>query len=65
MAESKQVFKETTNRNEQRRNPRFPSSSVWTEDDRRRHREERDALIEDAGLVTDRESSEDEASSAD
>jgi len=54
MADDNPVYRETTNRNEQRRNPRFPNSSVWTEDQRREHREERDSTIEDAGLVTDR-----------
>ena len=61
MADDQPVFKETTNRNEQRRNPRFPGSAVWSEEQRREHREQRDSLIEDAGLVTDRviESGED------
>lgn len=54
MADDNPVFRETTNRNEQRRNPRFPNSSVWTEAQRRDHREERDSTIEGAGLVTDR-----------
>ena len=54
MADDNPVYRETTNRNEQRRNPHFPNSSVWTEDQRREHREERDSTIEDAGLVTDR-----------
>jgi len=54
MADDQPVFKETTNRNEQRRNPRFPGSAVWSEEQRREHREQRDSTIEDAGLVTDR-----------
>ena len=54
MADDKPPIRETTNRNEQRRNPRFPNSSIWSEEQRRQHREERDATIEEAGLVTDR-----------
>ncbi len=54
MADDKPTIRETTNRNEQRRNPRFPNSTIWSEEQRRQHREERDATIEDAGLVTDR-----------
>lgn len=54
MAERDDTIKETTNAGEQRRNPRFPNSTVWSEEDRRRHREERDSVLEDAGLVTDR-----------
>lgn len=54
MADDKPTVRETTNRNEQRRNPRFPNSSIWSENERREHREQRDATIEDAGLVTDR-----------
>lgn len=60
MADDKHVFRETTNRAEQRRNPRFPNSTIWSEDERRQHREERDATIEDAGLVTDRMMDEDD-----
>lgn len=54
MADDKPTIRETTNRNEQRRNPRFPNSTIWSEEQRRQHREQRDATIEDAGLVTDR-----------
>jgi hypothetical protein len=54
MSDDKNAVRETTNRSEQRRNPRFPNSSIWSDDERRQHREERDATIEDAGLVTDR-----------
>lgn len=39
---------------EMRRNTRFPKSRVWTEEERERHRSERDAAIEQAGLLTDR-----------
>jgi hypothetical protein len=54
MADDKPTLRETTNRSEQRRNPRFPNSTIWSEEQRRQHREERDSVIEDAGLVTDR-----------
>ncbi|MEE4297871.1 MAG: hypothetical protein V2J24_00390 [Pseudomonadales bacterium] len=54
MADDKPDLRETTGRDEQRRNPRFPNSTVWSEEQRRKHRDERDATIEDAGLVTDR-----------
>ncbi len=37
-----------------RRNARFPNSRVWTDEERERHRVERDVTIERAGLVTDR-----------
>ena len=60
MADDKPNLKETTNQDEQRRNPRFPNSSIWSDEQRRQHREERDATIEDAGLVTDRLLEEDD-----
>ena len=64
MADDKSPIRETTNRNEQRRNPRFPNSTIWSEDERREHREQRDATIEDAGLVTDRMIDESESDDA-
>lgn len=45
----------TSSRDDNRRNPRYPKSRVWTEEERERHREERDATIEKAGLLTDRQ----------
>lgn len=54
MADDKPDLRETTGRDEQRRNPRFPNSTIWSEEQRRKHRSERDATIEGAGLVTDR-----------
>lgn len=55
MPDDKSRLRETTDHDGQRRNPRFPKSSVWSEDQRRAHRRERDATIADAGLVTDRD----------
>ncbi|MCC5887639.1 MAG: hypothetical protein JJT88_14490 [Gammaproteobacteria bacterium] len=52
--------RETTSTGEMRRNPRFPKSRVWTDEERERHRTERDATIEQAGLVTDRLLEDDE-----
>lgn len=52
-AESKRP-RETTGRGELRRNPRFPNSRIWSEEERERHRDERDQTIEQAGLLTDR-----------
>lgn len=46
--------RETTKRGEQRRNPRYPNSSIWSDERRREHRDERDSVLEKAGLVTDR-----------
>lgn len=46
--------RETTKPGEKRRNPRFPNSSIWSEERRLEHREERDSALEGAGLVTDR-----------
>lgn len=46
--------RETSHASEARRNPRFPKSRVWTDEERERHRIERDATIEQAGLLTDR-----------
>lgn len=46
--------RETTRRDEQRRNPRYPNSTIWSDDRRREHRDERDSVLEKAGLVTDR-----------
>lgn len=54
MASGSKRPRETTNAGELRRNPRFPKSRVWTDEERERHRIERDATIEQAGLVTDR-----------
>lgn len=54
MASESKRPRETTNAGELRRNPRFPKSRVWTDEERERHRIERDATIEQAGLVTDR-----------
>jgi len=54
MAPESKRPRETTNLGELRRNPRFPKSKVWTDEERERHRIERDATIEQAGLVTDR-----------
>lgn len=54
MADDNPVYRETTNRNQQRRNPRFPNASVWTDAKRQEHRDDRDSTIEGAGLVTDR-----------
>jgi len=55
--------RETTNLGEMRRNPRFPRSRVWTDEERERHRIERDKTIEEAGLVTDRLLEDDDAES--
>ncbi len=52
--------RETTNKDEQRRNARFPKSRVWSDDERQRHRKQRDAAIEKAGLVTDRQLEDDD-----
>ena len=46
--------RETVGAGEMRRNARFPKSRVWTDEERERHRAERDAALERAGLVTDR-----------
>ncbi|TVS09715.1 MAG: hypothetical protein EA417_19915 [Gammaproteobacteria bacterium] len=46
--------RETTNKDKQRRNARFPKSRVWSDAERQRHRKLRDAALEKAGLVTDR-----------
>jgi hypothetical protein len=46
--------RETTNADERRRNPRFPNSSLWSDDRREAHRDERDRTLEEVGLVTDR-----------
>ncbi|HSG89058.1 MAG TPA: hypothetical protein VLA56_07595 [Pseudomonadales bacterium] len=65
MADSDKRLKETTNSGEQRRNPRFPNSRVWSEDQRRQHRDERDALLADAGLIIDRDLEADDAGKKD
>lgn len=54
MADDKPTLRETTHGDEQRRNPRFPNSTIWSEEEREKHRDQRDTTIEDAGLVTDR-----------
>lgn len=46
--------RETSTGDGQRRNPRFPRSKVWSDEQRAEHREQRDSTLEDAGLVTDR-----------
>lgn len=51
---SRQPIRETTKRGEKRLNSRFPKSSIWSEEQRRLHREERDSVLEEVGLVTDR-----------
>lgn len=54
MADSDKRIRETTNKGKKRRNARFPNSSVWSEDRRLQHRDERDSVIEEVGLATDR-----------
>jgi hypothetical protein len=54
MGDDTKRIRETSTGDGKRRNPRFPRSSVWSEEQRRQHREERDRALEDAGLVTDR-----------
>lgn len=54
MSDQTKRFRETTKRGEKRRNPRFPGSTIWAEEQRRQHREERDRVLEELGLVTDR-----------
>jgi len=54
MADETKRIRETTKPGEKRRNPRFPGSTIWTEEERRQHREERDRVLEELGLVTDR-----------
>lgn len=54
MADGTKRIRETTRPGEKRRNPRFPGSTIWTGEQRRQHREERDRVLEELGLVTDR-----------
>lgn len=54
MAPESKRPRETSLGSESRRNPRFPKSRIWTDEERERHRIERDATIEQAGLLTDR-----------
>lgn len=54
MASESKRPRETTNAGELRRNPRFPRSRVWTDEERELHRVDRDTTIEQAGLLTDR-----------
>lgn len=54
MADETKRIRETTQPGDKRRNPRFPGSTIWTEEQRRQHREERDQVLEELGLVTDR-----------
>ena len=54
MADETKRIRETTKRGEKRGNPRFPGSTIWTEEQRRQHREQRDQVLEEVGLVTDR-----------
>ena len=46
--------RETTNAGERRRNPRFPRATLWSDERREAHRDERDRTLEQLGLVTDR-----------
>ena len=54
MADETKRIREITKTGEKRRNPRFPGSTIWTEEQRRQHRKERDQVLEELGLVTDR-----------
>ncbi len=47
--------RESTARDDRRRNPRYSNSRVWSDSERLDHRDERDRTIEDAGLVSERQ----------